>query len=169
MQLQSVKRVRNMKRTYSQINFFVVKYLRFQFIFHLKTRTHPGKSHSFFLKTLSKIEILSNHLFLKNWLEAQSPSRKGARYVISEIYEQIHVILILATYCSNYVKKPQDYYSSLFFNCYLAVPQPILGHYQGDSFTNSMLITAFVQVCNEVGSLRMVERQVGFELGTFRF
>ena len=30
-----------------------------------------------------------------------------------------------------------------FFNCYLAVPRPTLGHSQGDSLTNSMLITAF--------------------------
>ena len=28
-----------------------------------------------------------------------------------------------------------------FLNCYLAVPQPTLGHSQGDSFTNPMLIT----------------------------
>ena len=30
-----------------------------------------------------------------------------------------------------------------FFNCYLAVPQPTLGHSWGDSLTNLMLITAF--------------------------
>ena len=33
-----------------------------------------------------------------------------------------------------------------FFNCYLAVPRPTLDHSQGDSLTNPMLITAFVQV-----------------------
>ena len=34
-----------------------------------------------------------------------------------------------------------------FFNCYLAVPWPTLGHSQGDNPTNPMLITAaFVQV-----------------------
>ena len=33
-----------------------------------------------------------------------------------------------------------------FLNCYLAVPQwPTLGHSQGDSITNTMFITAFVQ------------------------
>ena len=32
----------------------------------------------------------------------------------------------------------------LFFNCYLADPQPTLGHFQGDSHTNPMLITAFL-------------------------
>ena len=31
-----------------------------------------------------------------------------------------------------------------FFNCYLAVPRPTLGHSQGDSLTNLMLITAFL-------------------------
>ena len=30
-----------------------------------------------------------------------------------------------------------------FFNCYLAVPRPTLGHYRGDSLTHPMLITAF--------------------------
>ena len=30
-----------------------------------------------------------------------------------------------------------------FFNCYLAAPLPTLGHSQGDSLTNPMLITAF--------------------------
>ena len=29
-----------------------------------------------------------------------------------------------------------------FFNCYLGVPRPTLGHSQGDSLTNLMLITA---------------------------
>ena len=62
-----------------------------------------------------------------------------------------------------------------FFNCYLAVPRPTLGHSQGDSLTNLMLITAFVQVRpkghwephNEVGSLSLAKCSVGFELGTF--
>ena len=30
-----------------------------------------------------------------------------------------------------------------FFNCYLADPRPTLSHSQGDSLTNTMLITAF--------------------------
>ena len=42
------------------------------------------------------------------------------------------------------VKKRKCYWSFFFFNCYLAVPQPTLGHSQGDSFTNPMLITAFL-------------------------
>ena len=64
-----------------------------------------------------------------------------------------------------------------FFNCYLAVPQPTLGHSQGDSLTNLMLITAFVHIRskghreprNEVGSLSPVEHLAGFEPGTLRF
>ena len=31
------------------------------------------------------------------------------------------------------------------FNCYLAAQQPTFGHYQGDSLTHPMLITAFLQ------------------------
>ena len=36
----------------------------------------------------------------------------------------------------------QAHYSP-FFNCYLAVPRPTLGHSRGDSLTNPMLIIAF--------------------------
>ena len=53
----------------------------------------------------------------------------------------------------------------------MVFPQPTLSHFQGDSFTNPMVITAFVQFrpkChqesrNEVGSLSPFEHQVGFE------
>ena len=56
---------------------------------------------------------------------------------------------------------------NFFFNCYLAAPLPTLGHSQGDSLTNLMLITAFVHIQpkghqeprNEVGSLTQAERQ----------
>ena len=65
----------------------------------------------------------------------------------------------------------------IFFNCYLVVPQPTLGHSQENSFTNPMLVTAFElfrsechwEPRNEVGSLNLAERLVGFESGTFRF
>ena len=65
----------------------------------------------------------------------------------------------------------------LFFNCYLAVPWPTLGHSQGHSLTNLMLITAFVHIQpeghweprNEVGSLSPVKHLAGFEPGTFQF
>ena len=71
----------------------------------------------------------------------------------------------------------ETFQSLLFFNCYLAAPRPTLGHSQGDSFTNPMLITAFVHIRpeghqeppNEVGSLSPAERLAGFEAGTFRF
>ena len=64
-----------------------------------------------------------------------------------------------------------------FFNCYLAVPRPTLGHSQGDSLTNPLLITVFVYIrpeghrepFNEVGSLSPAECLAGFEPGTFRF
>ena len=58
-----------------------------------------------------------------------------------------------------------------FFNCYLVVPRPTLGHSEGDNFTIPMLIKSFVQVWpeghlelrNKVGSLRSAEYLVGFE------
>ena len=64
-----------------------------------------------------------------------------------------------------------------FFNCYLPVLWPTLGHSQGDSLINPMLITVFVQVqlkghwepCNKVGSLSPAECQAGFEQGTLWF
>ena len=67
--------------------------------------------------------------------------------------------------------------TSFFFNCYLAVLRLTLGHYQGASFTNSMLIAAFLHVrpdghrepCNEVGSLNPAERLAGFEPRNFQF
>ena len=63
------------------------------------------------------------------------------------------------------------------FNCFLAVPRPTLGHSQGDSLTNPILITAYVRIRleghreprNQVGSLSPAERLVGFKPGTFRF
>ena len=63
-----------------------------------------------------------------------------------------------------------------FFNCYFAVTRPTLGHSQGFSLTNPMLITAFVQVRpeghreprSEVGSLSPAELLAGFEPGTFQ-
>ena len=56
-----------------------------------------------------------------------------------------------------------------FFNCYLAVPQPTLGHSQGDSLSNPMLIIAFIHIRperhqgprNEVGSLSPTECLAG--------
>ena len=62
----------------------------------------------------------------------------------------------------------------IFFNCYLAVSRPSLDHSRGDSLTNPMLITAFVQFRpkghreprNEIGSLSPAEHLVGFEPGT---
>ena len=65
----------------------------------------------------------------------------------------------------------------IFFNCYLADPRPTLGHSQGDSLANPMLITTFELIRpeghreprNEVGSPSLAEHLAGFEPGTFRF
>ena len=49
---------------------------------------------------------------------------------------------------NNVVGRVKDknniFFFFFFFNCYLADPQPFLGHSQGDSLTNPMLITAFL-------------------------
>ena len=37
-----------------------------------------------------------------------------------------------------------------FFNCYLAAPRPTLGHSQGGSLTNPMLITAFLKLVSAI-------------------
>ena len=74
----------------------------------------------------------------------------------------------------EYKRSLQEFF---FFNCYLADPRPTLGHSQGDSLTNPMLIAAFYLIRpeghreprNEVGSLSPAERLAGFEPGTFRF
>ena len=39
--------------------------------------------------------------------------------------------------------KPQLALSWAFYNCYLVVPQPTLGHSQSDSLTNPMFIKMF--------------------------
>ena len=59
----------------------------------------------------------------------------------------------------------------------MAVPRPTLGHSQGESLTDPVLIIAFVQARpeghreprNKVGLLSPVDRVVGFKPGTFRF
>ena len=74
-----------------------------------------------------------------------------------------------------FVDRSTNTLSTNFFNCYLAAARPILGHSQGDSLTNPMLITAFY-LCqpedhreprNKVGSLSPAKRLAGFEPGTF--
>ena len=64
----------------------------------------------------------------------------------------------------------------LFIWC-LAFPRPNLGHSQGESLTNPMLIIVLYlcrpeglrEPCNEVGSLSLAEDLAGFEPGTFQF
>ena len=64
-----------------------------------------------------------------------------------------------------------------FGNCYLAAPQPTLGHCQGGSLTYPMLITCVLHIrpkghqepCSEVGCLSPAKHLVEFELGTFQF
>ena len=64
-----------------------------------------------------------------------------------------------------------------FFLLLFGCPRPTLGHSQGRSLTNLMLITAYVHIrpeghrepCNEVGSLSPAKHLAGFEPGTFWF
>ena len=64
-----------------------------------------------------------------------------------------------------------------FYNQYLAIPWSTLGHSQGGSLPNLMLIIVIVQFqpkghqepFNEVGSQSLVELLVGFKLETFQF
>ena len=42
-------------------------------------------------------------------------------------FEQLHLVALCPVH---------------FFNCYLTVPRPTLGHYRGGSLTHPMLITA---------------------------
>ena len=69
-------------------------------------------------------------------------------------------------------------YLQLFFPAiWLSHAQISLGHSRGDNLTNPIFLTVFIQFrpeghqeCrNEVGPLRSVKRQIGFEPGTFRF
>ena len=95
--------------------------------------------------------VLANHL-LRIKKESKNKKNRNSRYIYIYIYIYI-------------------------FNCYLADPRPTLGHSQGDSLTNPMLIAAFYLIRpeghreprNEVGSLSPAERLAGFEPGTFRF
>ena len=57
------------------------------------------------------------------------PIAETTEYILDEIY----VHNKLPKLCSQLI----------FFNFYFAVPQPTLGHSQGDSLTNPMLINAF--------------------------
>ena len=43
-------------------------------------------------------------------------------------------------------KGMEEIFFFFFFNCYLAVPQPTLGHSQGDGLTNPMLIIAYIHI-----------------------
>ena len=88
----------------------------------------------------------SNPLNSQNLLSVTKPFHQFSLKMSSEIYflkicsqnpakESILYIYIL--------KFPSTSSGVLFFNCYLAASRPTLGHSQGVSLTNSMLITAF--------------------------
>ena len=70
----------------------------------------------------------------------------------------------------------QSYKCNHIYIC-VCVPWPTLGHSQGDSLTNLMLIAAYVRIRpeghwephNEVWSLIPAKRLADFELGTFQF
>ena len=106
-----------------------------------------------------------------------------AIFLVYERYFLITNCILISKLCCIYKKysyslfKQIPEFPSSFFNCYLAVPWPTLGHSQGHSLTNLMLITAFVHIQpeghweprNEVGSLSPAKHLAGFEPGTFQF
>ena len=90
-------------------------------------------------------------------------------YLVLNINSSQNIVLNTDTYCKLLIlvvplssqSKKKMLLEFVFFNCYLAVPQPTLGHSQGDSFTNPMLIAAYVHI--------QPEPLAGFEPGTFWF
>ena len=120
---------------------------------------------------------LYNHFCFKYWVFYSNPldcwkmhfrRRKCWKYIIPWSVFLLHNVLGIKLWQLEW---------NFSFNCYLAVPQPALGHSQEDSLTNPMLITVFVQVwpkghqesCNQVGSLSPAESLADFEPGTFQF
>ena len=97
--------------------------------------------------------------------------------IIKGYYKRLSYIIEIQEAIIAILKKTKNKKQKTKKTCYLAVPRPTFDHSQGDSLTNPMLITAFVQVlpedhrelCNEVGFLSPPEHLVGFEPGTFRF
>ena len=96
----------------------------------------------------------------------------------------LHKYLVMFKSCDKYAWYDfslwyfiKPLWTAIFFNCYLAVPGPTLGHSWGDSLTNLMLITVSVlfwpeghqEPFNQVGSLSPVECLVEFWPGTFQF
>ena len=81
------------------------------------------------------------------------------------------LLLFITKFKSHFVC---SYFQIYFFNkCYLALSWPTFRHSWGNSLTDPMSVTAFVQVRPEghhkprskVGSLSLTEHLVGFELG----
>ena len=120
---------------------------------------------------------LYNHFYFKYWVFYSNPldcwkihfqRRKCWKYIIHWSVFLLYNVLGIKLWQLEW---------NFSFNCYLAVPQPTLGHSQEDSLTNPMLITVFVQVwpkghqesCNQVGSLSPAESLADFEPGTFQF
>ena len=91
-----------------------------------------------------------------------------------------NIILTLRNTLERTVGYFVNHYAEIFFNCYLAAPQPTLDHdqyNQGNSLTNPMLINRFYQFrpeghqdsCSKVGFLSAAKHLVRFESGPFQF
>ena len=63
--------------------------------------------------------------------------------LLTKSCKSISFTLVVNCYCTYILKVPTTDSLVFSFNCYLAVPRPTLGYSQGDSLTNSMLITTF--------------------------
>ena len=112
-------------------------------------------------------------------LYCETLSSYWANLVITYYIQSLDRYIMKTTFSSSFSYSPNnsEIFWFLFFNCYLAAPRLIVGHYRGDSLAHPMLITCDLHIRpeghqgsrNEVGSLSPAERQAGFEPGTFRF
>ena len=91
------------------------------------------------LKLLTRLRLglshLNYHRFNHNFKDCINPLCLFSLEVESTVHFFLH--------CHNFVNIRNTLFFFRFFNCYLAVPWPTLGHSPGDSLTNLMLITAF--------------------------
>ena len=118
-------------------------------------------------KTLCVIAFLKKNIFRRNKHEGLTTDQ--LIITLRKPFERAFIDRIRRIISSQWI------ILLIFFNCYLAAPQPTLGHHWGDSLTHPMLITAFLcfwtescwKPCNEVGSLSLAKCLVGFKLGTF--
>ena len=86
-----------------------------------------------FAQCVRRLWLLRTLFFMENWVGSEMAGMKKALFAI---FDQPGPTL--------WPKRAKIWNS--FFNCYLAALQPTLGHSQGESLTNQMLIPVFLKV-----------------------